>query len=80
MSSIGDMWNWENNRDRNLAGVVQRDIDELMAALATYEIVGLSIVRRAAEVHDVTIEIGDAPGGGSVFTIAFPHQQAETGY
>ncbi len=33
---------------------------------------GLSIVRRAAEVHDATIEIGDAPGGGSVFIIAFP--------
>ncbi len=41
---------------------------------------GLSIVRRAAEVHNATIEIGDAPGGGSVFTIAFPRQQAETGY
>lgn len=33
---------------------------------------GLSIVRRAAEVHDATIEISDAPGGGSVFTISFP--------
>lgn len=35
---------------------------------------GLSIVRRAAEVHDATIEIGDAPGGGSIFTIAFPRE------
>lgn len=35
---------------------------------------GLSIVRRVAEVHEATIEIGDAPGGGSVFTIAFPRQ------
>jgi len=33
---------------------------------------GLFIVRRAAEVHDATIEISDAPGGGSVFTISFP--------
>jgi signal transduction histidine kinase len=33
---------------------------------------GLSIVRRVAEVHEATISIGDAPGGGSVFTIAFP--------
>ncbi len=33
---------------------------------------GLSIVRRAAEVHDATIKISDAPGGGSVFTISFP--------
>jgi signal transduction histidine kinase len=33
---------------------------------------GLFIVRRAAEVHDATIEISDAPSGGSVFTISFP--------
>ncbi|MFQ5765409.1 MAG: sensor histidine kinase [Rhodospirillales bacterium] len=35
---------------------------------------GLSIVRRAAEVHDATIEIGDTPGGGSIFTISFPRE------
>lgn len=40
---------------------------------------GLSIVRRVAEVHAATIEIGDAPGGGSVFTIAFPRQAAAPG-
>lgn len=33
---------------------------------------GLSIVRRAAEVHGATIKIDDNPGGGSVFTISFP--------
>ncbi len=37
---------------------------------------GLSIVRRAAEVHDATIKIDDAPGGGSIFTLSFPPQQA----
>lgn len=41
---------------------------------------GLSIVRRAAEVHGASIEIGDAPGGGSVFTITFPSPQAATGF
>lgn len=39
---------------------------------------GLSIVRRAAEVHNATIEIGDAPGGGSIFTIAFPRERARS--
>jgi len=33
---------------------------------------GLSIVRRAAEVHNASINIDDAPGGGSIFTISFP--------
>lgn len=38
---------------------------------------GLSIVRRAAEFHGATIEISDAPGGGSVFTFAFPNESLE---
>jgi len=33
---------------------------------------GLSIVRRAAEVHNAKINIADAPGGGSIFSISFP--------
>ncbi|MCH8238169.1 MAG: mechanosensitive ion channel, partial [Proteobacteria bacterium] len=36
------------------------------------------LVRRAAEVHDATIKIGDAPGGGSIFTIAFPRESTRT--
>lgn len=36
---------------------------------------GLSIVRRAAEVHNATIKIDDAPGGGAIFTFAFPPQK-----
>ncbi len=38
---------------------------------------GLSIVRRAAEVHKATIKIDDGPDGGSVFTIAFPPEDLE---
>lgn len=32
---------------------------------------GLSIVRRTMEVHGGTVQVGDAPGGGAVFTISF---------
>ena len=40
---------------------------------------GLSIVRRAAELHNATIKISDAPGGGSVFTISFPPEAGNSG-
>jgi len=38
---------------------------------------GLSIVRRAAEVLDATIDIDDGPGGGSVFTISFRRENLQ---
>jgi signal transduction histidine kinase len=33
---------------------------------------GLSIVARIAERHGATVRVGDRPGGGAVFTLAFP--------
>jgi signal transduction histidine kinase len=33
---------------------------------------GLSIVRRTVEGHDGSIEVGEAPGGGTVFTMRLP--------
>jgi signal transduction histidine kinase len=33
---------------------------------------GLSIVARIAEQHGGTVSVGDRPGGGAVFTLAFP--------
>jgi PAS domain S-box-containing protein len=33
---------------------------------------GLSIVRRTVEAHRGVIEVSDAPGGGTIFTIRFP--------
>ena len=37
---------------------------------------GLAIVRRIAELHGASIEVGDAPGGGTLVTVLFP---VETG-
>ncbi|MCH7937130.1 MAG: hypothetical protein IH994_08590, partial [Proteobacteria bacterium] len=45
---IHNFQNYVSQKDRNLAGVVQRDMDELLAALATYEIVGASESERTA--------------------------------
>lgn len=33
---------------------------------------GLSIVQRVVEIHQATIDVSDAPGGGTVFKISFP--------
>lgn len=33
---------------------------------------GLSIVQRTAEAHGATVRVGDAPGGGALFTLTFP--------
>jgi len=33
---------------------------------------GLSIVSSIAERHNATVSVGDRPGGGAVFTLAFP--------
>lgn len=38
---------------------------------------GLSIVQRVVKAHDATIDVVDAPGGGSVFTIRFPLRSRE---
>jgi signal transduction histidine kinase len=37
---------------------------------------GLSIVRRAMELHDGTVLVEDAPGGGMVFVLRFPRATA----
>jgi len=34
---------------------------------------GLAIVREIASKHRARVSIGDAPGGGAVFTVVFPH-------
>ncbi len=34
---------------------------------------GLAIVREIAAKHHARVSIGDAPGGGAVFTVVFPH-------
>ena len=34
---------------------------------------GLAIVREIASKHHARVSIGDAPGGGAVFTLVFPH-------
>lgn len=36
---------------------------------------GLFIVRRVAEAHGGRVFVGDAPGGGAMFTIQFPHSR-----
>ncbi len=33
---------------------------------------GLAIVRRVADLHGATVEVGDADGGGARFTVSFP--------
>jgi signal transduction histidine kinase len=32
---------------------------------------GLSIVRRIADIHDATLDVTNAPGGGAIFSLAF---------
>ena len=38
---------------------------------------GLAIVKSVAEAHGGGVEVGDAPGGGAVFKIFFPHQRRQ---
>ncbi len=45
---IHNFQNYVSERDPDLGGVVRRDIDELLAAVATYEVVGVSEAERAA--------------------------------
>jgi len=39
---------------------------------------GLSIVKRVVEAHDGSVDITDAPGGGTVFTIRLPRNRLES--
>lgn len=38
---------------------------------------GLAIVRRVCELHGARIDLDDAPGGGTVFSVAFPATRSE---
>ncbi|MCH7864471.1 MAG: HAMP domain-containing histidine kinase [Proteobacteria bacterium] len=37
---------------------------------------GLSIVQRVVEAHQATIDVSDAPGGGTIFKISFPFHKS----
>ena len=43
---IHNFQNYISRRDSGLAGIVRRDMDELLAAVATYEVVGFSTTER----------------------------------
>jgi len=43
---IHNFQNYISRRDSGLAGIVRRDMDELLAAVATYEVVGISTTER----------------------------------
>ena len=45
---IHNFQNYVSGRNPNMAGVVSRDMDELLAAVATYEVIGISKAERAA--------------------------------
>jgi signal transduction histidine kinase len=39
---------------------------------------GLAIVKRTMEAHGGTVSVGDAPGGGALFTLTFPESRLRT--